>query len=471
MLPRGLLKEYAGALSFVARTFDALCILLGALLAYTWRFGFNSWPMPANYQTAILLGLLFTLTLFSVSGIYHSWRGKSWLHQAQTITLAWFSVVALLIIVSFLTKTSTLFSRQWMIVWVVSAWSLLLLFRFSLTIILRAMRRNGWNHKRIIIIGAGTIGQNVAKNIVNADWTGLEVVGFLDDDKSLHGHWIKGVEVLGGAGKANLAIQQKAADEIWLALPLKAEDRVKEVLYDLRHNMATIRFVPGVFGFRLLNHSVSDVAGMAVLDLSTSPMVGLNRVIKAVEDRVLALLILLLISPLLVLIALGVKLTSPGPVIFKQQRHGWDGKLINVYKFRSMVVHCEEGDKVTQAQKCDYRITPFGAFLRRTSLDELPQFINVLQGKMSIVGPRPHAIAHNEQYKDQIEAYMLRHKVKPGITGWAQVNGLRGETDTLDKMKKRVEYDLYYIEHWSLWFDIKIIVRTLFTGFTDKNAY
>ncbi|MCF6255908.1 MAG: undecaprenyl-phosphate glucose phosphotransferase [Gammaproteobacteria bacterium] len=469
MLPRGLLKEYASVLSFVARVFDVLCILLGALLAYTWRF--DHWPMPANYQMAILLGVLFTLMFFSVSGVYGSWRGKSWLHQAQTITLAWFSVVALLIIVAFLTKTGTLFSRQWMVVWVISAWSLLLLFRFSLTIILRAMRKKGWNHKRIIIVGAGSLGQSVAQNILDADWTGLEVVGFLDDGESLRGHWIKGVEVLGGAGKANLAIQQKSADEIWLALPLKAEDRVKEILYDLRHSTATIRFVPGIFGFRLLNHSVTDVAGMAVMDLSASPMVGLNRAIKAVEDRVLALLILVLISPLLAFVALGVKFSSPGPMLFKQKRHGWDGKPIKIYKFRSMVVHCEDGDTVTQARKCDYRITKFGAFLRRTSLDELPQFVNVLQGKMSIVGPRPHAIAHNEQYKDQIEAYMLRHKVKPGITGWAQVNGWRGETDTLDKMRKRVEYDLYYIENWSLWFDIKIIIRTVFTGFTNKNAY
>jgi putative colanic acid biosynthesis UDP-glucose lipid carrier transferase len=171
------------------------------------------------------------------------------------------------------------------------------------------------------------------------------------------------------------------------------------------------------------------------------------------------------------MIAIGVKLTAPGPVLFKQLRHGWDGKPVKVYKFRTMVVHSEEGGQVTQACKGDSRITPFGAFLRRTSLDELPQFFNVLQGRMSIVGPRPHAIAHNEEYKDQIDEYMLRHKVKPGITGWAQVNGWRGETDTLEKMQKRVEYDLYYIDHWSLWFDLKIIFITLFKGFVGKNAY
>jgi len=208
-----------------------------------------------------------------------------------------------------------------------------------------------------------------------------------------------------------------------------------------------------------------------LMNLSTTPMEGFNRYLKAFEDRLLALLILILISPLLLIIAIGVKLSSPGPILFKQLRHGWDGKPIKIYKFRTMFEHSEEGGKVTQAGRQDARVTPFGAFLRRTSLDELPQFFNVLQGRMSIVGPRPHALAHNEEYKDQIDAYMLRHKVKPGITGWAQINGWRGETDTLEKMQKRVEYDLYYIDHWSLWFDLKILLLTLFKGFVGKNAY
>jgi putative colanic acid biosynthesis UDP-glucose lipid carrier transferase len=469
MFPRGLLREYASLLSYLARFVDVLCVIGGAWLAYVWQFG--NVGLTSRYQTLILLGVLTTLFVFSASRIYQSWRGKSWLHQAQVVTLAWAGVVVLLIIFAFMAKTSSTFSRQWVAMWVLLSWALLLFFRFSLTHILRAMRKRGWNYKRIVIIGAGHLGQSVARNIQEADWAGMEIVGFLDDDESIHNHWVQGIPVLGGAGKTNLVIQQKRVDEVWLALPLRVEDRVKEILYDLRHSTVNIRFVPDIFGFRLLNHAVTDVAGMAVLDLSASPMVGINRLVKAIEDRVLALFILLLVSPLMAMLAIGVKLSSPGPVLFKQKRHGWDGKVISIYKFRTMVVHCENDGTVTQAKKCDYRVTKFGAFLRRTSLDELPQFVNVLQGKMSIVGPRPHAIAHNEQYKDQIEAYMLRHKVKPGITGWAQVNGLRGETDTLDKMRKRVEYDLYYIEHWSLWFDLAIIFRTLFTGFTDKNAY
>jgi putative colanic acid biosynthesis UDP-glucose lipid carrier transferase len=221
----------------------------------------------------------------------------------------------------------------------------------------------------------------------------------------------------------------------------------------------------------LLNHSITDVAGFPVLNIRTSPMKGVNRLVKALEDRLIAAMIMLLISPLMLLIAVGVKLTSRGPVFFKQRRLGWDGRIINVYKFRTMHVHQEADGHLTQATANDARVTHFGRWLRRTSLDELPQFINVLQGCMSIVGPRPHALLHNELYKESVQAYMQRHHMKPGITGWAQVNGWRGETDTLNKMQKRVEYDLYYINNWSLGFDLKIIFLTLFRGFTSRNAY
>jgi putative colanic acid biosynthesis UDP-glucose lipid carrier transferase len=208
-----------------------------------------------------------------------------------------------------------------------------------------------------------------------------------------------------------------------------------------------------------------------MLNLNASPMIGMNRFVKAIEDRLLAFLIIIFVSPILLLIALIIKMTSEGPVLFKQLRHGWDGRIIKVYKFRTMKLHTEAKGHITQAKQNDARITPFGKFLRRTSLDELPQFFNVLQGRMSIVGPRPHAIEHNEFYKDSIKAYMQRHKVKPGITGWAQVNGWRGETDHITKMEKRVEYDLYYIENWSLGLDLKIIFLTIFQGFLHKNAY
>ena len=231
-----------------------------------------------------------------------------------------------------------------------------------------------------------------------------------------------------------------------------------------------VRFIPEWGDIRLLNHRVSYIAGLYSLDLSCSPIDGPARVVKRLEDVLIGGVISLMILPVCLLIAVTIKFTSPGPVLFKQYRMGINGRLFKVYKFRSMVVH-QEQDGVTQATRNDARVTKVGAFLRKTSLDELPQFFNVLQGRMSIVGPRPHALAHNEYYKELVESYMQRHKVKPGITGWAQVSGYRGETDTLNKMQKRVEYDLWYIDNWSLWLDLKIIVLTLWKGFINKNAF
>jgi putative colanic acid biosynthesis UDP-glucose lipid carrier transferase len=248
------------------------------------------------------------------------------------------------------------------------------------------------------------------------------------------------------------------------------QPRIMKLLEDLGNTTASIYFVPDIFVFDLVQARFDDVKGIPVIAVCETPFTGVNSVVKRMSDVVLASLILLLLTPLMLAIAIGVKLTSPGPVIFKQRRYGLEGEEITVYKFRSMTV-CEDGADVPQATKSDMRITPFGAFLRRTSLDELPQFINVLQGRMSIVGPRPHAVAHNEMYRKLISGYMIRHKVKPGITGWAQVNGLRGETETLDKMKARVEYDIEYLRDWSLFLDLWIIARTVLVVFKDRNAY
>ena len=221
-----------------------------------------------------------------------------------------------------------------------------------------------------------------------------------------------------------------------------------------------------------MNRPMTQITDLSVVSLNVSPMrIGMNRVLKAIEDRLVALAIIVLTSPVMLIIWAAVRLTSPGPAIFKQVRHGWDGHPIKIYKFRTMRVHKEGNGEVTQASRNDRRVTKIGRILRRTSLDELPQFFNVLQGRMSVVGPRPHAVEHNRYFMDQIDDYMQRHKVKPGITGWAQVNGLRGETDALDKMKKRVQFDLYYIENWSLWFDIKITLLTIIRGFFHPNAF
>jgi putative colanic acid biosynthesis UDP-glucose lipid carrier transferase len=250
---------------------------------------------------------------------------------------------------------------------------------------------------------------------------------------------------------------------------MASQPRILELLDDLRDTTTSIYFVPDFFVTDLIQGRIDMVCGMPVVAVCETPFRGGDGLVKRASDIVLATLIVLMISPLLVAIAAGVKLTSPGPVIFKQRRYGLDGAEILVYKFRSMTV-CEDGDSIRQAQKGDNRITPFGAFLRRTSLDELPQFINVLQGRMSVVGPRPHAVAHNEQYRKVIKGYMVRHKVRPGITGWAQVNGYRGETETIEKMQGRVEYDLDYLRNWSLRLDLYIILKTALIVFRGQDS-
>ena len=463
---RGVLKEHATLLNALLHVSDWAAILLAAWAAY--RIYLGDWGFPASYSIVVGIVVLLAALLFPRFNLYQAWRGASIFDEVRAVTLAWALVLFLLFAFAFTTKMGINFSRGWIGIWALLGWGALLSGRILLRLGLRWLRSHGFNQRRIVIVGSEGLGEEVTERLLASPWIGLQVAGFFNAGAGVPQ---PSVPVLGGLLDVAEYVTKERIDQVWVALPLKDQDKVESLLHELRHSVVDIRFVPDIFGFRLLNHSVTEVAGLPVMNLSATPMVGVNRLVKALEDRLLALLILLLISPLLLLIALGVKLTSPGPVLFKQRRLGWDGQPFKVYKFRSMVVHQETGGQLTQASRGDARITPFGAFLRRTSLDELPQFYNVLKGTMSIVGPRPHAISHNEQYKDLVDDYMQRHKVKPGITGWAQINGWRGETDTFEKMRKRVEYDLYYIENWSLWFDLRIILLTVFKGFISKNAY
>lgn len=463
----GLLRQHASAVSFVARGLDASAVVLAGWVAAATRLG--TWVPPERYQVALLLGALLTLVVFPVFGVYQSWRGQRMRAQIRAMAVAWFIVAVMLATLGTLTKTGAYFSRQWMALWFCFGAVGLLAFRAALLMVLRHMRSLGWNYRRIIIVGGGQLARQTALRLTDASWTGLEVAAFFSDLAAPDGS--DGDPPTLPMAELAAYVDARPVDEVWFALSGGTNQRVRDILRELRHCTAAIRYVPDIQEFRLLNPALNEVAGMPVLDLNMSPMRGVSRCIKATEDIVLASVILLLASPLMLAIAVGVKCSSPGPVIFKQRRHGWNGQPIKVYKFRTMVQHTEHPGTVTQARCDDPRVTRFGALLRRTSLDELPQFINVLQGRMSIVGPRPHAIAHNEEYRDLIDEYMQRHKVKPGITGWAQVNGWRGETDCVEKMKRRVELDLYYIEHWSLWFDLKIIAMTPFRGLVHKNAY
>jgi len=336
--------------------------------------------------------------------------------------------------------------------------------------VLRWRARQPQARRTAVIVGAGALGVKVAKALHDSRAKGTDFLGYFDDRQDGRVHAEAAGRMLGTLGEVGDYVRQHSVREVYITLPLGSQPRIVQLLEHIQGTTASLYFVPDVFGISIIQGRLQDLDGVPVVGICETPFTGTNDLVKRASDIVLATLILLLISPVLLLLAIGVKLSSPGPVIFKQRRNGLDGEEIIVYKFRSMRT-LDDGQVVKQATKGDARVTRFGAFIRRTSLDELPQFVNVLQGRMSIVGPRPHAVAHNEEYRQLIKAYMVRHKVKPGITGWAQVNGLRGETDTIEKMQRRVEYDLEYLRNWSLALDLQIIVRTVRLMLFDRHAY
>lgn len=340
--------------------------------------------------------------------------------------------------------------------------------RMFMRFLLLKARRKGQNSRKIAIAGSGESAKALIEQIQENPWMGYRIAGIFCDGNTQSN--VKGQTILGDLNTLTKEARNQQFDAIFLALPMSQEQALSKLINALSDCSVPVHLVPDLFTFQLLNTRISSIGTLPLLSIYDTPHNGVHRLLKRLEDIVLSSLILLLISPLMLVVALAVKFSSKGPVIFKQQRYGMKGEPIAVWKFRSMTSQ-DNGSVVKQATKNDSRITKVGAFLRKTSLDELPQFINVLQGRMSIVGPRPHAVAHNELYRKAIDGYMLRHLVKPGITGWAQINGWRGETDTLEKMQKRVEFDLFYIRNWSLLFDLKIITLTIFKGFFSKNAY
>jgi len=440
---------------YVAMGMDALLITVSAVACFRWNFGtVEHAPMLARYSLLVLAAVVMMLG-FSRT-IHRSWRGNRLFDILKPVLLSWVYSLVVIIAWLYLTKTSTDVSRLWFGEWALSALAAMCLARLAIHATLRWMRSKGYNFKTVLIVGNGPISKFARTAVADAPWSGLQILAEVTPESLAN--YLQ-------------ATSQRQPDEVWLCLPLGDKAGIETTLDVLRHSTANIRMLPDWFSLKLMNHGISEMVGLQLLDLSASPINGSTQVVKLTQDMVLASLILLLISPLMLLIAIAVKLTSPGPVLFTQMRHGWNGQQIKVYKFRSMVMHQEPDFAVTQATVNDVRVTPLGAFLRRTSLDELPQFFNVLQGSMSIVGPRPHAVQHNEHYKELVPGYMRRHKVKPGINGWAQVNGFRGETDTLDKMQQGVAHDLFYIENISLWLDLKIIALTVFKGFTHPNAH
>ena len=462
----GFLRRHHSWFALAQRLADGLLVFF--LLPALCELRGLSYAQP--YQITAILGALLTWAAMGVADAYRPWRGARLWREARVILAGWALVVFALLTIGWLVKFTETYSRLVIGAWFVLSPLGMMGLHLGGRVLLRAWRRRGGNTRTAVIVGAGDLGRDLAQRILAADWMGLRLLGFFDDDARKQGGKVLDLPILGTSADVADFVRDNAVDHVYLALPLRAESRMRQVFDALQDTTASVYLIPDLFIFELLGAREQEVAGLPAFALCETPFSGPFGVIKRIEDVVLATLILALIWPLMLTIALGVKFSSPGPVLFRQRRYGLNGREIVVWKFRSMRV-CEDGDHVPQARKNDPRVTPFGRFLRRTSLDELPQFVNVLQGRMSVVGPRPHAVAHNEHYRKLIRGYMWRHKVKPGITGWAQVNGLRGETDTLDKMKQRVEYDLEYIRNWSVWLDIKIVWLTIWHGFKGKNAY
>jgi putative colanic acid biosynthesis UDP-glucose lipid carrier transferase len=419
--------------------------------------------------------VLMIIAFFISSFVYEqvdparSWRSGRLLAYCRDIFTGWLSIVAILLFIAYASGLSHQFSLK-----VIALWFTLT--PFALLVSHLAMHKISSNlHKddelrTVVIVGASEAGVKLAARIKEHDNLQMALSGYFEDRLESRNPVEIEAPLLGKMEHVAAYVREHNIKILFISLPMSAQPRIHKLLDDLQDTTTSIYFLPDIYTFDLMQARFDNIAGVPVVAICESPFIGINSLVKRASDIVLASLIQLLLTPLMLSIALAVKLSSPGPVIFKQRRYGLYGEQIIVYKFRSMTA-CDDGANVVQAKKDDMRVTRVGKFLRSSSLDELPQFINVLQGRMSIVGPRPHAVAHNELYRKLIKGYMLRHKVRPGITGWAQVNGLRGETDTLDKMKDRIEFDLDYVRKWSLSLDLWIILRTVTVVLKRQNAH
>ncbi|EPX2929520.1 undecaprenyl-phosphate glucose phosphotransferase [Klebsiella pneumoniae] len=423
-----------------------------------------------SYDFVYCILTLLAIVIFQMAGgitdFYRSWRGSKLSSELFMIIQNWsISLILVFFIISFLPALhiDNMIFYQWYAVTCLGFIFFRTLIRFTIGL----LRKLGFNKRVVAVVGTMPSGIELLKSFQEQPWLGFVVKGVYDDE--ICGDY----QTLPYAGDINTLINDAKAgtvDRIYIALGAEQSKLIKNIARELTNTTCSVLLVPDLFTFNILQSRTEEINGVPVVPLFDTPLNGINMVFKRLEDIIVSAIILLLISPILIIISCVVKFTSPGPVFFRQIRYGMDGKPIRVWKFRSMTV-MENDNKVVQATKNDVRVTKVGKFLRSTSLDELPQFFNVLFGQMSVVGPRPHAVAHNEQYRSLIQGYMLRHKVKPGITGLAQINGWRGETDTLEKMEKRIEYDLLYIRGWSIWLVLKIIFLTVFKGFINKSAY
>jgi putative colanic acid biosysnthesis UDP-glucose lipid carrier transferase len=467
MLPRLRIHRSWSFWGVWYRLVDAIGIVLGLVLCVPHNL------IATDHYVLIAAGAIIIYNLLAeVGDMYRNWRGVSRHREAISTILCWSITWLLLLVVGFATKHTAVFSRVALTSWFIVTPALIIGGRIATRWGQRLRQSLGYDTKAFAIVGVNELAFQLAKNIEASPELGLTPVGFFDDRPE-----DRNPEIPEGIGRQvgtvhDLVAKAKSGeiDRIYITFPMRAEDRIRSILHELADTTASVYIVPDFFVFQLLHSRWTDILGLPAVSVFENPLYGIDGVLKRIFDLVLGSALLIILAVPIVVIAIAIKLTSAGPVFFRQTRYGLDGDEIIVWKFRTMTV-CEQGENAVQAKRGDPRVTPLGALLRRFSIDELPQLLNVLAGNMSLVGPRPHANAQNEEFRTQIQGYMLRHKVKPGITGLAQVNGWRGETDVPEKMQKRIEFDHRYIREWSLWLDIKILFKTIFVVISGKNAY
>lgn len=461
-------RSHSNKLAIFARLLDT--IVIGLTLWSILDMASIEWD---NKHTWWLLIAIVSFGVFaSLNDLYRSSLSMSKLTEVRLIAISWFFVVVLLLCVDQVYLLIDPIYKKHFWYWNMAVPIEIISWHIIVRNLAVRIRKMDKRHHRVAIVGATMLGMELHKIFCQDDTMAYDFVGFFDDrHRDAEGRYNFDLPQLTGDTDQLISLAKEGQiDIVYITLPLRAELRIKIIVEQLSDSTVSVHFVPDLFVFEMLSGSVNNIKGIPVISILDTPFYGVDGAFKRIFDITFSLVALAIIAIPMLLIALGVKMSSPGPVIFTQRRYGFRGEEIIIWKFRTMTV-CEDANKVIQAKRNDPRVTKFGRFLRSTSLDELPQFFNVLQGKMSVVGPRPHAVAHNEFYRGQVKGYMLRHKVKPGITGLAQVKGYRGETDTLEKMEGRIQYDLNYIRNWSLWLDIKIVLLTLIRGFVSTKAY
>ncbi|MCB1885809.1 MAG: undecaprenyl-phosphate glucose phosphotransferase [Geminicoccaceae bacterium] len=451
------------------RAWDVLVVLLAGLLAHATRFADGGLYGSIQFPY-LVIGMVLAPQVFALAGVYGRGSLTPYPSRFGRLLVGWCTVMVALVAIGFATQTGQDLSRLWMAYWFAYGAAGIGLSHAVLRRRVAAWRREGHLACTVAIVGAGGTGRALAERLRRVGDGSVRLVGLFDDDPGAPAE-VAGYPVLGGLEPLCRLVRNQGVEHVVVAVPAEGGERLSSWLKRLIELPVDVSLCPAVLPLPLRSGDC-HVAGVPLLKVAERPLQGWGCVVKNVEDRVLALLLLVFFAPLMLLAAVAVRLDSPGPVLFRQKRYGFNNQIIEVLKFRTMRAEAAEDGlgAVAQARAGDGRITRVGRFLRRLSVDELPQLWNVLRGEMSLVGPRPHAVAHNEHYARVVDAYLGRHRVRPGITGWAQVNGLRGETDTLDKMRRRVEYDLAYIENWTLGFDLRILLRTVLVGFVHENA-